>query len=117
MQHAAKLDEIPEDHGIRVTVSNTPILLIRQGDQVHAFSADCPHAGAPLEQGAVCNGRIVCPWHKGTFAIADGSLIEPPPLAGFETLSVAIENGNVLVSAEAKKNPHARRPQTPARWP
>lgn len=109
MQHAAKLDEIPEDHGIRVTVSNTPILLIRQGDQVHAFSADCPHAGAPLEQGAVCNGRIVCPWHKGTFAIADGSLIEPPPLAALKRYPVALENGNVLVSAEAMEEPEQTR--------
>jgi len=102
IQQAAKFVDLPEDRGTRVTVADTPILLIRQGDQVHAVSADCPHAGAPLEEGAVCNGHIVCPWHKGTFAIADGSLIEPPPLSGLKCYSVAIENGNVLVSPEAK---------------
>src|SRR5471032_324230 len=101
MQQAAKFDDLREDRGTRVSIADTPILLVRQGDQVHAFSADCPHAGAPLEQGAVCNGRIVCPWHKGTFAIADGSLIEPPPLAGLKRYPVSLENGNVLVSAEA----------------
>ena len=102
MQQAAKFDDLPEDHGTRVTVSGVPILLVRQGDEVNAFSADCPHAGAPLEEGAVCNGRIVCPWHKGTFAIADGSLIEPQPLAGLKRYPVAVENGNVLVSSEAE---------------
>jgi NADPH-dependent 2,4-dienoyl-CoA reductase/sulfur reductase-like enzyme/nitrite reductase/ring-hydroxylating ferredoxin subunit len=105
MQQAAKFDDLPEDHGTRVTVSKTPILLVRQGNEVHAFSADCPHAGAPLEKGAVCNGRIVCPWHKGTFAISDGSLIEPPPLAGLKRYPVALENGNVLVSPEAEEEP------------
>jgi len=105
MQHAAKLDDIPADRGIRVTLSETPILLVRQGDSVHAFSADCPHAGAPLEEGAVCNGRIVCPWHKGTFAIADGSVVEPPALFGLQRYPVSVENGNVLVSPEADEPP------------
>ena len=105
MQQAAKFDDLREDRGTRVSIADTPILLVRQGDQVHAFSADCPHAGAPLEQGAICNGRIVCPWHKGTFAVADGSLIEPPPLAGLKRYPVAIENGNVLVSPDAQTGP------------
>jgi len=105
MQQAAKFDDLPEDRGTRVSIADTPVLLVRQGDKVHAFSADCPHAGAPLEQGAICNGRIVCPWHKGTFAIADGSLIEPPALAGLQRYPVAIENGNVLVSPEAQTEP------------
>jgi len=114
MQQAARFDDLQEDRGTRVSIADTPILLVRQGDQVHAFSADCPHAGAPLEQGAICNGRIVCPWHKGTFAIADGSLIEPPPLAGLKRYPVAIENGNVLVSPHAQTEP-ARTPSADTR--
>jgi apoptosis-inducing factor 3 len=105
MQQAAKFDDLREDRGTRVSIADTPILLVRQGTQVHAFSADCPHAGAPLEQGAICNGRVVCPWHKGTFAVADGNLIEPPPLAGLKRYPVAIENGNVLVSPHAQTRP------------
>jgi NADPH-dependent 2,4-dienoyl-CoA reductase/sulfur reductase-like enzyme/nitrite reductase/ring-hydroxylating ferredoxin subunit len=105
MQQAARFDELREDRGTRVSIADTPILLVREGEQVHAFSADCPHAGAPLEQGAICNGRIVCPWHKGTFAVADGSLIEPPPLAGLKRYPVEIENGNVLVSPHAQSEP------------
>jgi len=105
MQQAARFDDLREDRGTRVSIADTPILLVRQGDQVHAFSADCPHAGAPLEEGAICNGRIVCPWHKGTFAVADGSLIEPPPLTGLKRYPVAIENGNVLVSPHEQTGP------------
>lgn len=114
MQQAAKFDDLREDRGTRVSIADTPILLVRQRDRVHAFSADCPHAGAPLEQGAICNGRIVCPWHKGTFALADGSLIEPPPLAGLKRYPVVIENGNVLVSPQAQTEP-ARTPSADTR--
>ena len=105
MQQAARFDNLREDRGTRVSIADTPILLVRQGDQVHAFSADCPHAGAPLEEGAICNGRIVCPWHKGTFAVADGSLIEPPALAGLKRYPVVIENGDVLVSPHEQTEP------------
>ncbi|MDB5784153.1 Rieske 2Fe-2S domain-containing protein, partial [Caballeronia mineralivorans] len=49
LQQAAKFVDLIEGHGTRVTVADTPILLVRQGGEVHAFSADCPHAGAPLE--------------------------------------------------------------------
>jgi NADPH-dependent 2,4-dienoyl-CoA reductase/sulfur reductase-like enzyme/nitrite reductase/ring-hydroxylating ferredoxin subunit len=105
MQQAARFDDLREDRGTRVCIADTPILLVRQGTRVHAFSADCPHAGAPLEEGAICNGRIVCPWHKGTFAVTDGSLIEPPPLAGLKRYPVAIENGNVLVSPHEQTGP------------
>ncbi|WP_244829453.1 FAD-dependent oxidoreductase [Caballeronia sp. TF1N1] len=109
-QHkVARVDDLPTGHGTRVCIkhdaSETPILLVRDGQAVHAFSPDCPHAGAPLEEGAICNGRIVCPWHKGTFEISDGSLVEPPALKGLTRYPVTVSNGDVFVSlgAEAPK--------------
>jgi NADPH-dependent 2,4-dienoyl-CoA reductase/sulfur reductase-like enzyme/nitrite reductase/ring-hydroxylating ferredoxin subunit len=105
MHQVARFDDLREDRGTRVTVSDTPIMLVRLGDEVRAFSADCPHAGAPLEEGAICNGRIVCPWHKGTFQIGDGSVVEPPALVGLQQYPVSIENGNVLVSATPRSEP------------
>jgi apoptosis-inducing factor 3 len=100
----ARVDDLSTEHGKRVCIKSggneTPILLVRVGDAVHAFSADCPHAGAPLEEGAICNGRIVCPWHKGTFEIRDGSLVEPPPLRGLTRYPVSIHDGDVFVCLE-----------------
>jgi apoptosis-inducing factor 3 len=108
-QHkAARVDDLSRDHGTRVCIKSgdkeTPILLVRDGDTVHAFSADCPHAGAPLEEGAICNGRIVCPWHKGTFEIRDGSLVEPPPLKGLTRYPVSIQNGDAFISLEPEES-------------
>jgi NADPH-dependent 2,4-dienoyl-CoA reductase/sulfur reductase-like enzyme/nitrite reductase/ring-hydroxylating ferredoxin subunit len=101
MQDVAALDEVPVERAIRVKVSGVPVLLVRDGERVHAYGADCPHAGAPLEKGGLCNGRIVCPWHKGTFAIADGRLVEPPALEGLKRYPVRLENGRIFVSPNA----------------
>ncbi|WP_370245801.1 Rieske 2Fe-2S domain-containing protein [Acidipila sp. EB88] len=45
---------------------------------LHAVEAKCPHAGAPLVDGAVCNGRLICPWHTATYALAGDALPKAP---------------------------------------
>ena len=67
----ARLADLREDRGTAVEIEDTTILLLRVGDEVRAFQANCPHAGAPLAEGAVCQGRLVCPWHKASFALDD----------------------------------------------
>ncbi len=91
------LGALQEDQPHRIEVGATPIVLIRQGDHVSALAARCPHAGAPLEQGAVCDGRLVCPWHKAAFSVADGTVLEPPALAPLSRYEVRIEDGFVHV--------------------
>jgi NADPH-dependent 2,4-dienoyl-CoA reductase/sulfur reductase-like enzyme/nitrite reductase/ring-hydroxylating ferredoxin subunit len=95
----ARLSELADNGMKRIEADGTPILLIRRGKTVHAYSADCPHAGAPLEQGALCNGRLVCPWHKGTFEVATGALVEPPALLPLTRYPVRIEHDDVLVDS------------------
>lgn len=86
----------------RVKAGATPILLIRDARQVRAFQADCPHAGAPLEEGTVCHGKLICPWHKGTFDAASGALLEPPALQGLTRYAVTLDGDDVLVSSVAE---------------
>lgn len=101
----AHLSQLKDDRAMRVCIGDTPILLIRSGDAVHALAADCPHAGAPLEEGAICNGRIVCPWHKGTFEVATGQLVEPPALSGLDCYPVTLDGDNVLVDPHPLPEP------------
>ena len=99
------LSEVPHV----VELDGTRILLLRDGNEVRAFSATCPHAGAPLEQGAVCDGRLVCPWHKAMFDIRDGALLEPPALQPLRRYPVRVEGDAVLVSS----SPLAATPAAP----
>ncbi|WP_321782315.1 FAD-dependent oxidoreductase [Paraburkholderia sp. J94] len=94
---AAELAALPASGMTRVQVENEAVLLVRDGECLRAFQADCPHAGAPLEEGALCNGRIVCPWHKAVFAADSGAWIEPPALASLKTWPVKVESSSVFV--------------------
>ena len=100
MQQVATLGSLEPGKSRAVEIGDTRILLVREGDAVRAFSATCPHAGAPLDEGAVCDGRIVCPWHKAMFSVTDGALLEPPALQPLRRYPVRIEGDAVLVSPE-----------------
>ncbi|HEX3378174.1 MAG TPA: FAD-dependent oxidoreductase [Paraburkholderia sp.] len=104
-RRVARLSELPADRAVRVTVDDTPILLVRDGDTVHAYSADCPHAGGPLDEGALCHGRIICPWHKGTFDVATGNVLEPPALLPLDRYPVTLDGDDVQVSADKIARP------------
>lgn len=103
---------LPE-HGMRrVELNGVPIVLVHAGERLRAFGGDCPHAGAHLDEGALCNGRIVCPWHKAAFDIDDGERLEPPALEGLASYPVRVEGGAVLVDLQTQQRPRAeRKPQ------
>ena len=81
-----------------VEVSDKKILLLRTlNGQWSAFDATCPHAGAPLEKGALCGDRLICPWHKSCFAVPDGTVLEPPSLQSLLTYSLEISGDEIRV--------------------
>jgi hypothetical protein len=45
----------------------------------------------------VCDGRLVCPWHMGTFALPTGALIEPPAMERLKVYPVRVDNQSVFV--------------------
>jgi NADPH-dependent 2,4-dienoyl-CoA reductase/sulfur reductase-like enzyme/nitrite reductase/ring-hydroxylating ferredoxin subunit len=110
VRQVAKLAALRQDRGFRVEIGGKTIMLVRDGDAVRAYSALCPHAGGPLDEGAVCDRRIVCPWHKGTFRLSDGSLLEPPALEGLARYPVEIDGDDVLVSPEKIVAPRSSPP-------
>ena len=68
-----------------------------------AISGVCNHVGGPLGQGRIEGDYVVCPWHYYKFHWQTG---EGEP--GFEAdrvprHAVKVENGRVLVSAEARQ--------------
>jgi apoptosis-inducing factor 3 len=100
MRQVAMMSEL-RDGGLHgVEIDGESVLLLRDGDTVRAFSGKCPHAGAPLDEGALCEGRIVCPWHKSMFSAVDGCLLEPPALDGLRRYPVHVEDGAVRVGLD-----------------
>lgn len=93
----ASLDQLEEHRPLRVQAGTEEIILVRQGGLVKAYQANCPHEGAPLEQGAVCAGLLICPWHKAAFAVDEGAVCEPPALTGLRRHAVQLRHGQVWV--------------------
>ncbi|RAM67233.1 pyridine nucleotide-disulfide oxidoreductase [Pseudomonas putida] len=97
-QHAvARLAQLDEHRPLRVQAGSEEIILIRQGDQVHAYQGNCPHEGAPLNEGVVCGGLLVCPWHKAAFAVDEGAVCEPPALADLRRYRTWVKGDEIWV--------------------
>jgi apoptosis-inducing factor 3 len=84
-----------------VEIGEQKLLLVRSGEQILAFDGLCPHAGAPLAEGVRCGDRVICPWHKATFDLRTGALVEPPAVDALARYPARIEDGRVLVSLES----------------
>ena len=99
----AALTDLAESQPYPVEVEGAKILLTRHGNAIHAVGAICPHAGAPLEQGVRNGDRMVCPWHKATFCLRTGALLEPPAVDNLPCYDVRTERGRVLVTTPPKQ--------------
>ena len=68
-------EDLPDGARRVVRVEGQEVLLLRQGGQVYAVAARCPHMGAPLERGKVtAEGSLICPWHHSAFNLRTGDV-------------------------------------------
>lgn len=82
------------------------VLLARQGEEIFAVSASCPHYGGPLAEGLQVGGQIRCPWHHATFDLRTGAVLRAPAINPLSCYTVARAGGEVKVTE--------RRPSTAA---
>ena len=106
LHRVARFIDVPEDRGLEVQVQGSKILLLRAGAHLRAYQAECPHAGAPLADGAICHGRLTCPWHKAQFRIEDGGLCEPPALDSLMRYPLEVRDGDIWVGDQPLPDAH-----------
>ena len=90
-----------------VEVGGAKLLLVRDGDEVRAFEGLCPHAKAPLDKGALCDGRIICPWHLAAFDARTGALLEPVAIRGLAAYPVRLAGDDLMVELSPPAKPVA----------
>jgi nitrite reductase/ring-hydroxylating ferredoxin subunit len=115
----AAAGEIAEGRMAKFDVEEREITVARVGGTFYAFDDRCPHMNAPLHQGRLERGRVICPLHKTQFELATGKRVTNPkvPLAGvlkmtsmmarirvhdLETYQVREENGRILIDLERR---------------
>ncbi len=92
----ARLDEVPRDTGLVVTVGRDEIALFRCGEQVYAMENICPHREGPIGDGDVQDCIVVCPWHAWEVDVRTGEVVDFPDMKA-RTYPVRIHNGEVYV--------------------
>jgi nitrite reductase/ring-hydroxylating ferredoxin subunit len=85
----ARLDQIPQDRGLRVVIDGIGVGLYRVGDAIHAMEDACPHAGYPLSEGELAGSVIACRAHGWPFDVRTG--FDPDNADGFPVPCFAVE--------------------------
>ena len=93
----AALDGRPQ----RVEVDGVGVVLYRNDGRVMAVGELCPHLGAPMCDGWVDRGRIVCPWHGSHFECGSGAVLRGPATAALPSYPTRIRDGVVEVRGSA----------------
>lgn len=105
--------DLCEDTPTLVDCAGVAVVLLRHDGRITALGGDCPHLGAPMAQGWLYRGALVCPWHGSRFDPQTGAVVTGPatsPLACFQT---RLREGHI----EIRRVPPAQPAATPTRTP
>lgn len=99
------LDALEPGSALRVEVDDTPVCLVRVGDEVFAVHDVCTHALESLSAGWVEGDRIECPRHGAQFSLRSGDALTPPASKAVPTFPVEVRDGRVYVDP-TPSHPH-----------
>lgn len=86
---------------VRVEVDGIGLVVCQtKPGEVAAFGELCPHLAAPMADGWLDRGRLVCPWHGSWFAAESGDVLRGPASAPLPCYQARLVNGMVEVRGE-----------------
>jgi nitrite reductase/ring-hydroxylating ferredoxin subunit len=94
----AQTTEIAEGEMVQVELGDSIIAVANVDGAFHAFDAECPHAGGPLDEGELEGETVVCPWHGGEFDVKTGEVLAPPPMEALTTFEVRVDGTNIQIA-------------------
>ena len=80
-----------------VPAGEVPVLLVRDGERIHALANRCNHRGGPLHEGEVADGVVTCPWHGSRFRLQDGSVERGPASSPQPAYEARVQHGAIEV--------------------
>ena len=89
----AQLTDVPSGGGLVVG----DVVITRDGDTVHAFSATCTHQGCIVSD--VTDGEIHCPCHGSAFDATTGAVVTGPATRPLPVVPVEVRDGAVFRTA------------------
>ncbi len=90
----------------RVEVDGLGLVLCRTGNdgEIAAFGEFCPHLAAPMSDGWVDRGRLVCPWHGSRFDLCSGEVLRGPSAAPLPRYHTRIIDGIIELRGDVRRS-------------
>jgi len=98
------LTELDDNKPFAVEVGDDLVVLVRQGDEVHALRDECTHAALALSDGEVTSKGIECFLHGSCFDLRTGAPSSLPATEPVEVFAVRISDGDVYVDTDTLIN-------------
>ncbi len=90
---------LAENKPTKVTADGVAVVLVKQGDTIHALRETCTHLGGPLSEGKIEGDGIRCPWHGSRFCLTDGKVLDGPAVFPERVFDVRVREGRIEVRA------------------
>ena len=104
MIRACALSDLDDGKPLGVELDDEPVVLVRQGDDVHALRDVCSHAELSLSEGEVTRKGIECWLHGSCFDLRTGAPSSLPATEPVDVFPVEIRDGDVYVNVATTTN-------------
>ena len=92
---AGQSGEFPAGGAKVVSVGGEDVAIFHVDGEYYAMSDTCPHAGGPISEGEIEDGRVICPWHGWSFTLDPDD--KTPPSDMICKYRVSVENDEIFV--------------------
>lgn len=94
--------EFPDGELKAALAEDTPVLVLRHREGVHAIHNRCSHRGCLLSDGEAEGHVVTCPCHGSRFDVRDGSIVRGPATAGQPAFETREREGKLEVKLGAR---------------
>lgn len=85
-----------------VLAQDTPVLVLRHGDGIHAIHNRCSHRGCLLSEGEIEGHVVTCACHGSQFDVRDGSIMRGPATASQPAFDARESEGKVEIKLDRR---------------
>ena len=95
-------EDLPIGKSAIISAGEDEIALFNYKGKYYAVANKCPHRGAPLGEGRIEEGIVICPNHEWRFKLENGANMQNPELF-IPTYPVKTKNENIYIGLEAEE--------------
>ena len=92
-------EDLPIGKSAIISAGEDEIALFNYKGKYYAVTNKCPHRGAPLGEGRIEEGIVICPNHEWRFKLENGANMQNPELF-IPTYPVKVKNENIYIGLE-----------------